>query len=62
MPMILSDGAMTTMGILMATVKKGTLTPAPQWWRHLRDWKRLFWKRERKAAQRDAAKRGAEPC
>lgn len=37
----------------MATVKKGTLTRAPQWWKHLRDWKRVFWKRERKAAQRD---------
>lgn len=39
----------------MATVKKGTLTPAPQWWKHLRKWKRVFWKKERKAAQRDAA-------
>jgi hypothetical protein len=38
----------------MATVKKGTLTPAHQWWKHLRDWKRKFWKRERKAAKRDA--------
>lgn len=42
----------------MATVKKGTLTPAPQWWRHLRDWKRVFWKKERKRAQR-AARREA---
>ena len=33
----------------MASVKKGTLTPAPQWWKHLRKWKRVFWKRERKA-------------
>lgn len=41
----------------MANVKKGLLTPAPQWWRHLRDWKRVFWKKERKAAQRDATKR-----
>jgi len=36
----------------MANVKKGNLTPPPQWWRHLRDWKRVFWKRERKAAKR----------
>jgi len=36
----------------MATKKKGVLTPSPQWWRHLRDWKRAFWKRERQAAQR----------
>lgn len=33
----------------MANVKQGNLTPAHQWWRHLRDWKRRFWKRERKA-------------
>lgn len=36
----------------MANVKKGQLTRAPQWWKHLRDWKRTFWKAERKAAQR----------
>jgi len=36
----------------MATVKKGILTRAPQWWRHLRAWKRVFWKKERKAALR----------
>jgi hypothetical protein len=41
---------------MMATKKKGILTRAPQWWRHLRDWKRTFWKRERKAAQRAAKK------
>ena len=35
----------------MATVKRGILTRSPQWWRHLRDWKRIFWKKERKAAQ-----------
>lgn len=33
----------------MANVKKGTLTPPAQWWKHLRDWKRRFWKGERKA-------------
>jgi len=36
----------------MATIKKGILTRSPQWWKHLRSWKRVFWKRERKAAQR----------
>jgi len=36
----------------MATKKKGILTPPPRWWRHLRDLKRAFWKRERQAAQR----------
>jgi hypothetical protein len=35
----------------MASVKKGHLRPAPQWWKHLREWKRLFWKRERFAAK-----------
>ena len=33
----------------MANVKKGNVTAPPQWWKHLRDWKRVFWKRERKA-------------
>jgi hypothetical protein len=37
-----------------ATKKKGILTPSPQWWRHLRDWKRVFWKKHRKAEQRMA--------
>lgn len=36
----------------MANVKKGQLTKSPEWWRHLRRMKRVFWKRERKAAQR----------
>jgi hypothetical protein len=40
----------------MATVKKGTLTIVPPFcgfWKHLRPYgKRLFWKRERKAAKR----------
>lgn len=32
----------------MANVKKGQLTTAPQWWKHLRPFsKRHFWKRER---------------
>ena len=36
----------------MASVKKGNITPSPQWWKHLRDWKRVFWKKERKAQLR----------
>jgi len=39
----------------MATVKKGTMTHSPEWWKHLRETKRLFWKRERTAQKRDAA-------
>ena len=41
----------------MATVKKGILTPAGEWWKHLRWTKRVFWKGERKAAERDVADR-----
>jgi hypothetical protein len=37
----------------MANVKKGNLTAPPQWWKHLRDWKRVFWKSERKAQQKE---------
>lgn len=43
----------------MANVKKGQLTTPPQWWRHLRDWKRVFWKRERKAAQSEIREEAA---
>ncbi len=35
----------------MANVKKGNLVRPPQWWKHLRDWKRVFWKKHRKAEQ-----------
>lgn len=39
----------------MATVKKGILTRAGEWWVHLRPYgKREFWHRERRAAARDA--------
>ncbi len=45
----------------MATVKKGILTRAGEWWTHLRPFgKRDFWHRERKAAIRDAKGRVAE--
>jgi hypothetical protein len=41
---------------IMATVKKGILTSAPQWAKHLRPyWKGVFWSSERKAAQADVA-------
>ena len=37
----------------MATVKKGTMTTAPQWWRHLRPLnKKLVSKAERRAARK----------
>jgi len=34
---------------VMASVKKGTMTRSPQWWKHLKEWKRVFWKAERQA-------------
>jgi hypothetical protein len=40
----------------MAHVQKGLTTRAPQWWKHLRAWKRVFWKKERKRAARAAQK------
>jgi hypothetical protein len=35
----------------MASVKKGLLTATTEWCKHLRDLKREFWKRERRAAK-----------
>lgn len=40
----------------MASVKKGTKTRAPQWWKHLKEWKRVFWKAERQAYKKDITK------
>jgi hypothetical protein len=37
----------------MSTAKHNTRAKSPQWWKHLRDWKRLFWKRERKAHNKE---------
>ena len=34
----------------------GIFRRAPQWWKHLRDFKRVFWKAERKAAKLAARK------
>lgn len=28
------------------------LTRSPQWWKHLREWKRVFWKSERQASRK----------
>jgi hypothetical protein len=38
---------------IMANKKQGNLTAPPQWWKHLRDWKRIFWKSERNAQKKD---------
>lgn len=37
----------------MASVKKGVLVKSPEWWKHLRWCKRVFWKRQRKAEKAD---------
>ena len=44
----------------MANVKQGNLTKSPQWCKHLKDWKRVFWKTERKAQKRDIKERTNE--
>jgi len=44
----------------MAHVRKGQLTRSPEWWVHLRDSKRVFWKAERKAQRREALARADE--
>jgi hypothetical protein len=38
----------------MATVKKGVLVPAGEWWKHLRWTKPAFWSRHRQAERRMA--------
>lgn len=40
----------------MATKKKGTLVAAKQWWKHLRDWKRIQNKAERSAWKKEIKK------
>lgn len=44
----------------MAQKRKGQLTPSPQWWKHLKDWKRVFWKSERQAQNKDIKDRKNE--
>ena len=44
----------------MATVKKGHLTAAQEWWKHLKWTKRSFWKRERATARKSALKEQRE--
>ena len=43
-------------GDVMANVKQGNLTKSPQWWKHLKDWKRVFWKTERSAQKKEIKK------
>lgn len=41
-----------SIGTNMANVKQGNLTRPPQWWKHLKEWKRIFWQAERKEQKR----------
>lgn len=40
----------------MATLKKGILTKPPEQWKHMRWFKPLLWRRERKAVKRAIAR------
>jgi hypothetical protein len=40
----------------MAHVKQGQTKRPPQWWKHLRDWKPVFWRAQRKAFKNDLRK------
>ena len=42
----------STGGYFMAHKQQGILTRSPQWWKHLKDWKRVFWKSERQAQKK----------
>ena len=57
---VIAQAAVSCMIRAMANVKKGQLVPAGEWWKHLRWAKRVFWKRQRKADQREAAAQRAD--
>jgi len=42
-------------GDKMANVKSGNIKSAPQRWKHLKEFKRVFWKAERKAQNKAIA-------
>ena len=44
----------------MATVKKGILSRAGEWWKHLRHTKKDFWHSERQAAKREIREQQAD--
>jgi hypothetical protein len=41
----------------MANVKKGLLVRPSQWWKHLKEYKKVFWRKQRGAEKRDIKKR-----
>jgi hypothetical protein len=44
----------------MGSKKQGQLTKPPQWWKHLKEFKRLFWKGERSAEKKEIRKQTEE--
>ena len=44
----------------MANKNQGVVSRSPQWWRHLREWKKVFWKSERQAQKKDMKERKDE--
>ena len=41
----------------MSSIKKGTLAKPLQWWKHLKEYKKIFWKTERRLTKKDIRKR-----
>ncbi|MEX0598433.1 MAG: hypothetical protein WD512_18265 [Candidatus Paceibacterota bacterium] len=41
----------------MANVKKGQLVAPPQWWKHLKEWKKVFWHKNRRAEKKQIKRR-----
>lgn len=44
----------------MANVRKGNLTAPQEWWRHLKWLKPKFWRKERRAHQREIRRQLAD--
>jgi hypothetical protein len=44
----------------MATIKKGTLAKSKQWWKHMKEYKKVFWHSERQLVKKDIKKRVSE--
>ena len=52
----LDSQARSGLECIMANVKKGQTVSAPEWWKHLKWCKRVFWKKQRKAFIREIRK------
>lgn len=40
--------------------RKSKLTKPRQWWKHMKAWKRVFWKEERKAYKQEVRREQAD--